>query len=50
MRWQLLWNNILDLVFLGKKIPSRNDIECVLFEDLLRRGYPNSTGTLESSR
>jgi len=36
-----VYNNILDLVFLRKKILSKNNIGCALFEDLSRMRYPN---------
>jgi len=29
--WVVMWNNIIDLVFSGKKISSKNNIECAFF-------------------
>jgi len=42
MCWQLLWNNILHLVFLVKKISGKDNIGCALFKDLLRMRYSDS--------
>jgi len=43
----MIWNDDRYIVSLGKEIPVLRLLGCELFEDLLRRRYFDSIGTLE---
>jgi len=46
----MIWNGDRDIVSSGKEILMLRLLGCVLFQDLSRMRYLDSTGTLESHR